>query len=164
MIPITDHLSVPIAAVLDALEEQVAVIGKLGLIHHVNRSWVRFGQSNGMASDTKWIGMNYMSVFGNESVLHDLDDRRAESGIQNVLEGKGPLFSFEYPCHSIDEKRWFVMRIAALEPPYQDMFVVSHHNITLLKLAEEQLEYVSQYDSLTGLSNRIHLEAVLQHE
>ena len=158
------NLSVPMAFILDALEEQIAVIERHGLISYVNRAWIKFGVSNGVAPNMNWIGSNYMNVFGTESVRRDVNAIFVEDGMRGVLDGKSPVFSFEYPCHSETEKRWFVMRIAMLDLPHQDFFVVSHHNITLLKLVEEQLEYVSQHDALTGLSNRQHLEIFLQSE
>ena len=158
------HAAIPLAAVLDSLEEQIAVIERSGVIRYVNQSWIQFGVSNGISPNVEWIGSDYLAAVRSETARFDADARLVEEGMRNVLEGKTPTFSFEYPCHSENERRWFVMRIAVLEVPHQDLFVVSHHNITPLKLVEEQLEHVSRHDALTGLANRRHLETFLQNE
>jgi diguanylate cyclase (GGDEF)-like protein len=82
-----------------------------------------------------------------------------------VLAGKLAFFSFEYPCHSPDNKRWFTMRVNALHgDESKGMFVVSHHNITQRKLAEERVEQMAMQDPLTGLANRRAFQLFLRNE
>jgi len=53
----------------------------------------------------------------------------AQRGVREVLEGRRPHFSMEYPCHSPAEQRWFVMHVSPVAGE-QPGAVVSHVNIT----------------------------------
>ena len=76
-----------------------------------------------------------------------------KNGIQEVLDGKRALFEFEYPCHSPDEKRWFVLRATPLGDG-QEGAVVAHINITKRKKAERRLrrnrDLLQQTQKLAG--------------
>jgi DNA-binding NarL/FixJ family response regulator len=56
-----------------------------------------------------------------------------------VIAGQAEEFVLDYPCHSPEEKRWFYMRVTRAAGPGPARIVVSHENITALKLAEERL-------------------------
>ena len=51
-----------LAAVLDSLPEQVAVIDADGVIEWVNRAWVDFGRENGAPGGTTWVGTDYVAA------------------------------------------------------------------------------------------------------
>lgn len=79
-------------------------------------------------------------------------------------------FSYEYPCHSPSEQRWFMMRVVPVRG-VKDLFVVSHQVITERKLAEErvelqnhELERLASTDKLTQLLNRLKLDEILSGE
>ncbi|HAS87084.1 MAG TPA: hypothetical protein DCS31_09890 [Candidatus Competibacteraceae bacterium] len=57
-------------AVLNSLGIQMAVFDEQGVILYVNRSWISFGQSNGLDSDDQRIGRSYCN--------------RGEMGIANM--------------------------------------------------------------------------------
>lgn len=138
--------NLPFDLVLDSLDDQIALVDANGTILHVNRAWIEFGVKNGMPNGIEWAGENYLAA------LDAAEASDAEKGIREVLEGRLPSFSREYPCHSPTEKRWFMMRIAAVVPG--SLFVVSHYNITQRKLREEKVALLSLQDPLTGLFNR----------
>ena len=118
-------------AIIDALPEHLAVLEHDGTIALVNAAWKRFARANG-DPDLRYsgVGANYL-----EACQSSRDDDgglvagRARRGIQAVLEGSSPSFSLEYPCHSAQERRWFVMNVA---PIHEQEFgaVVSHFNVT----------------------------------
>lgn len=111
------------------------------------------------------MGRNYLDALSNAAALGDRLANVALSGIVEVLAGNRSVFRHEYPCHSGDEKRWFTMRIASLhgdEP--SGMFIISHHNITQRKLAEERVEELAMKDPLTGLCNRRAYTLFLREE
>lgn len=142
-------------AVLNSLTNQIAVIDQMGIILYVNRAWHEFAVSNGMAADHQWIGTNYLGVCRNcTSQLHkDIDIANTYAGMLGVIEGSADAFVYEYPCHSPNEKRWFLMRIGALWGRV-GQFVISHHNITARVLVEEEVRHLAFYDPLTNLPNR----------
>lgn len=149
---------------LDSLEEQIAVLDGAGKIIYVNRAWKDFGAENGLAADSWGTGSNYLAACNASGSGGDSLTGEAEQGLRAVLSGERDSFYFEYPCHSPAEKRWFLMRVAPVLDASTRLFVVSHHNITQRKLAEEQAEYLALHDPLTGLANRRRFNQFLDSE
>ncbi|WP_268932288.1 sensor domain-containing diguanylate cyclase [Mycolicibacterium hodleri] len=140
--------------VFDSLQEMIAVIDQTGSIVDVNTAWIKFGVENGQSSDYAWMGKNYLKALTASHANGDVLAGEAANGILAVVNDQRASFLFEYPCHSPDEKRWFMMIVTRLKPDTMRLFAISHHNITKRKLAEEQAEYLAMHDSLTGLANR----------
>jgi two-component system CheB/CheR fusion protein len=117
-------------AVLDGLPEHVAVLDADGTIRLVNAAWKRFAQANGDPNlQRTGPGCNYLTA-GEMELPEDQESvRAAMRGVRQVLEGSAPGFSMEYPCHSPNEKRWFVMNVAPIPGPSFGA-VVSHVNVT----------------------------------
>ncbi|MEE4639161.1 MAG: chemotaxis protein CheB [Wenzhouxiangella sp.] len=117
-------------SVIDALPEHIAVLEVDGNIALVNEAWRRFARANG---DPDMVhsgpGSNYFRACRTDGSDEDNSAAAASVGVKSVLEGSRTAFSLRYPCHSPDEKRWFVMNVA---PVQQGPFaaVVSHINIT----------------------------------
>lgn len=154
--------TIPFGLVLDSLDEQIALIDRAGRILYVNRAWIEFGISNGADPDTDWVGANYLAPLDILSVRKDAMAADTAQGIRDVIEGRIASFSSEYPCHSPDEKRWFMMRIASLHADSGKLFVISHYNVTARKLSEEKIELLSLQDPLTGILNRRAFDEQLQ--
>lgn len=159
-IPATLH-----TLVFHSLEDQIAVIDQAGNILEVNLAWQNFGVENGLSSGYTCTGHNYLETLSDSSAAGDSLSGQALQGISGVLTGKQAVFCFEYPCHSPDEKRWFTMRVTALHGDEADgLFVISHHNVTQRKLAEERVEQLAMQDPLTGLGNRRAFQLFLSRE
>lgn len=152
------------ARVIDSLEDQIVVIDAGGTILDVNAAWERSAASSGLEGDDCGRGSNYLQVTRAAAEGGDKIAAEAAQGIDDVVNGRRELFYFEYPCHSPGEKRWFMMRVTKLRSDAERLFVVSHHDITQRKLAEEQAEYLALHDPLTGLANRRHFERALERE
>lgn len=151
-------------SILDSVSTQIAVIDADGRICFVNLSWVRFGQENGCADDFSWLGVNYLQVCKPSGEHADPLGCQAGEGIQRVIRGDEAEFYLEYPCHSPDQKRWFMMRVAPLADLEARYFVISHENITERKLAEERISNLARTDGLTGIPNRRYFDEFYRNE
>ncbi len=150
--------------VINSLEEQIAVIDQAGTIVDVNSAWTKFGVENGLSSKYACVGCNYLKVLSASVASGDSLAGEAEQGISDVVNGKRASFYLEYPCHSPDRKRWFIMRVTRLKDDSRSLFVISHHDITLRKLAEERAEHLAMHDPLTGLANRRYFNVFSSRE
>ncbi|QGU32754.1 chemotaxis protein CheB [Thermochromatium tepidum] len=117
-------------SILDALPEHIAVLDHSGCILMVNAAWRRFARASGDKGLTPTgPGVNYLEACRMEMEAEGDYAEQACRGLQGVLEGRLPTFSLEYPSHSADEERWFVMNVIPVMS--QDIgVVVSHVNIT----------------------------------
>jgi two-component system CheB/CheR fusion protein len=116
-------------AVIDSLAEHLAVLDAQGSILMVNAAWRRFAADNGDAElRHSGPGSNYLRVCAS-AALSDPDARRAHDGVSDVLEGRRPRFSMQYPCHSRDRQLWFLMQAAPVSHAGGGA-VVSHVDIT----------------------------------
>lgn len=151
--------------VFHSLEEQIAVIDQAGNILDVNLAWKSFAVENGLPSGYACAGHNYLETLTTAFAAGDSHAGEALQGFLDVLAGKLKVFCFEYPCHSPHEKRWFTMRLTALHGDDSlSLFVISHHNVTQRKLAEERVKDLAMQDPLTGLGNRRAFQLFLKNE
>ena len=150
--------------VINSLEDQIAVIDQAGTIVDVNRAWTDFGIKNGLSAKHACVGSNYLNVLSASVAAGDSLAAEVATGILEVVNGKHASCYFEYPCHSPDEKRWFMMRVTRLKDDSRNLFVISHHNITARKIAEERVEHLAMHDPLTGLANRRHFSEFVNRE
>lgn len=116
-------------AIVDSLAEHLAVLDGFGTITMVNEAWRRYAQSHG---DTELRGTgpgtNYLAICAG-AASSDPTARLAYDGLRSVLEGREKSFRMQYPCHSADEKRWFLMHVAPVQAPGRGA-VVSHAEVT----------------------------------
>lgn len=142
-------------SIFHSLEEHIAVINCSGEIIACNIAWQRFGLENGVDADVDWVGQNYLDVLKKSCAAGDLSASDILSGMLTVVHAGVNAFSYEYPCHSPTHQRWFIMRITTLHSALKrDYFVITHHDITQRKIAEQRAEALSMQDPLTGLGNR----------
>lgn len=121
---------------IDSLVEHICVIDANGEIIMVNRAWRRFAADNGVQPEQVSEGVNYFNVC-HQTLGVDADQALIfAGGLQDVLRGRRASFTLEYPCHSPQQQRWFVVRVSpfAVEGPVRA--VVAHEDITERKLAE----------------------------
>ncbi len=129
--------------VLNSVAAEIAVLDGKGVIQAVNEPWLRFAADNameaGFAAPGTGVGTDYLGVCEAASGPGSELAMEAGRGIRSVLHGEAATFSLEYPCDSPRQKRWFTMNVTPLGPEPHQGVVITHANITELKLAEEAL-------------------------
>lgn len=151
-------------AVLDSMTEHVVVVDADGAIHYVNRPWERFCTANDGSADIDWTTFNYLDVCDAAARDGDVYGRLAREGIEALVADRSNEYSLEYPCHSPEEPRWFLAHMTALDIGDDRFIVISHHDITQRRLAEEKAEALARTDGLTGIANRTHFEEFLERQ
>ena len=149
-------------SILDSLTSHVCVINSHGEIISVNQAWRRFAEANPPVHGRAAEKTNYFSVC---EVAQGKDASSAAafaSGIRAVLDGRKDHFSMEYPCHSPQEKRWFVGSVTRLSGPFSGHAVIAHENITERKLVEqerldlhEQVSKLAKAESLSRMAGSV---------
>lgn len=115
-------------SVIDSLNGNVAVLDRNGTIQLVNTGWVQFASDNGdPGAAHSGPGANYFDSCAPDEIVDGDFARRALEGISRVLRREIPAFSLEYPCHSPQQERWFVMLVA---PTGTDGAVVTHVDVS----------------------------------
>ena len=125
--------------ILDALSAHIAILDENGVILKTNRAWQNFANVNRLQDTAEASPMNYLSVCDLAKGDNSKEAQTAAEGIRSVIKGELNEFLLDYPCHSPTEKRWFYMRVTRIPGRGPMRAVVSHENITALKLAEEAL-------------------------
>lgn len=127
-----------IQRMFDALPALTALIGSDGTIKLVNAAWLRFARENGLKDPAKVSpGVNYLEICRRAMQEGEEAAKEGLEGIEAVLRGDLQEYSLEYPCHSHDEKRWYLMRVLPLEE--ENHVLIFHIDITQRKLAEDAL-------------------------
>ncbi|MGA2881935.1 MAG: PAS domain S-box protein [Bryobacteraceae bacterium] len=123
-------------SILNSLSDSVAVIGSEGTILMTNEAWNRFARDNRAYPLTAVApGANYLQICKRAASEGDSDAQAAVDGIEAVIAGHRSSFQFEYSCHSLTERRWFLMNVSPLKGTKTGA-VITHTNITDRKLAE----------------------------
>jgi DNA-binding CsgD family transcriptional regulator/PAS domain-containing protein len=125
--------------VLDSLSAHIAIMDKNGVILDTNRAWRDFAVKSGMPEDYDAIGDNYLAICDATEGKDGADARTVATGIREVIDGRVDEFMHDYPCHSTDGPHWYYMRAIRMSGNGPLRVVVSHEEITALKLSEEAL-------------------------
>jgi diguanylate cyclase (GGDEF)-like protein len=144
-------------AILDSVNAEIAVLDRDGIIIAVNEPWRQFSLQNsalpGIAAPNTGVGSDYLAACQDGEFSTSGGSRGVVAGIQDVQGGRLDRFSLEYPCHSPEKERWFVMSVTPLDTDHRSV-VVTHVDVTERKMAEDKIQLLAFYDNLTGLPNR----------
>jgi len=128
-----------IRATLDGLSAHICVIDSQSKIIITNKAWNDFAIENSAATGTCGTGTNYIEVCQAACDNRESFDDIA-TAIREVMDGTITEFVKEYPCHSPDTCRWFISSFRPFTVSGANYAVVSHENITQLKLTMEDLQ------------------------
>lgn len=133
---------------IDCIPQHIAILDAQGTIVLVNKAWRTFSTENGGDTSSYYVGSSYSELCSGG----ELTGRH----IENVIDGRERAFSFEYPCHSQSEQRWFKLDVSPISGRERGAVIV-HTNITERKLAELQIKAASDAKSqfLAHMSHEI---------
>lgn len=140
--------------VINSMAQNVVVIDQDGLIIHTNNQWGEFCSKNDGDIKKCGIGINYFEVclrsYKNAGITEMIYVLR---NMNFILNGRQESFSYEYPCYSPDEKRWFLMYVTPLQQGAgkRTGAVIVHVDITAKKLAEEHMIYQERLSAIGQL-------------
>ena len=140
-------------AVLDSLSDNIAVLDHSGTIVAVNRAWREFAAANGARSADVAEGTNYLATCSVTTGEDAETARTLATGVRDVFAGQREFLELEYPCHSPDQRRWFIARVTPLNGDDQRLVLVAHVDITKRKLAEKAVRDLA--DRLRVVSRRV---------
>jgi DNA-binding CsgD family transcriptional regulator len=126
-------------SVLDSLSAHIAILDEAGRVLETNQAWREFAWSNGMPPDYHGRGDHYLAVCDAVQGPDAGDAHRVAAGIREVLGGRCAEFRHDYPCHTPQGPHWYYMRAILMRGAKPPRVVVSHEDITALKLTEEAL-------------------------
>jgi len=126
-------------AVINSLSAHIAIVDKNGVILETNRAWKAYSVKNGIPEDVDFKGMDYLGICDTAEGDDSLDARKVATGIRKVINGVITEFLFDYPCHTEDSRRWYYMRAIRMSDTKPIRVIISHEDITALKLVEEAL-------------------------
>ncbi len=123
----------------NSLSAHIAIIDQDGFILETNAAWKSFSVSNGLPENIDFLQMNYLNTC--ETAVGDdvKDAKTVASGIRKVIDGRINQFVYDYPCHSPEGPKWFYMRAVLIAENGPPRVIISHEDITKLKLAQEAL-------------------------
>jgi len=85
------------------------------------------------------IGVNYLALCDATTGKEAKYARDVAAGIRSVIKGETKEFLYDYPCHGPNGRQFFYLRSVRVAEKEPIRVVVSHEDITALKLAEESL-------------------------
>ena len=126
--------------VLNSLSAHMAIIDEKGVILETNTAWRQYAIDAGMPETYDPRGTNYLDVCEATTGPEAGDATSVAKGIRAVIDGEVKEFLFDYPCHAEDGPHWYYMRAIRMAGDGPIRVVVSHEEITALKLAQEALQ------------------------
>jgi serine phosphatase RsbU (regulator of sigma subunit) len=125
--------------VFNSLSANIAIIDEKGVILETNQAWRNYANLNQMEGVHDSIGVNYLELCDATTGKEAKDARNVAAGIRSVIEGEIKEFMYDYPCHGPDGQHFYYVRAIRVAEEQPIRVVVSHEDITALKLAEEAL-------------------------
>jgi DNA-binding NarL/FixJ family response regulator/signal transduction histidine kinase/PAS domain-containing protein len=148
---------------LNSLSAHIAILDEKGRIVATNRAWQKFASSNPPITTSAGPGTNYLEVCDTATGKSSEEALAFARGIRDVISSRLETFELEYPCHSPDEKRWFVGRVTRFPDTVPPKVMVAHEDVTERRLAEEEARLrAGQQEAVAGLGRRALAEPDLQ--
>ena len=123
-------------SILDALIDSTALVDTTGMIRMTNRAWIRFATENGGSPEEMSVGANYLQVCDDAAARGSADAKAAADCLRRVMDGRIDQAFLEYECSSPTERRWYLLRVAAVDGRGEPLMMASHLDVTRRHQAE----------------------------
>ena len=133
-----------VRSTLDGLSYMIAIVDAAGTILYVNQAWLDFGEANQAEMSAIMPGANYLEICQKAEGPESDGAMEFATGLTAVLSGTRSTFAVEYPCHSPDEKRWFIARVTKFPHDSESRAIIAHENITERKQIENTQLFLLQ--------------------
>lgn len=145
--------------IVDAVEDEIAVIDAEGRIVAVNAAWCAFAESGGAGDMNGFLGVNYLDVCRAPGANAD----KVVTAIREAIEiARGS--TLEYPCHANGAERWFELQIDPLPRSKQTLIMLRHRDITPRR-AMATLAGAAKIDSeLLGALVQTSTDAIISYD
>lgn len=131
--------------VINSISAHIAIIDENGVILETNKAWRDFASKGQVTGDVTSIGQNYLAICEAATGEEAKDAHHVAEGIRSVIKGELDEFLYDYPCHSPDGRHWFYMHAIRMIGSGPLRVIISHEEITALKITEEELR-VSKHE------------------
>lgn len=120
-----------VTAVLEAIDEQVAILDNVGNVIAANSAWMQFSEACGNVEATG-VGANYLCT------LRTGGPKMAEAytGIRAVLDGTSSKFVHEQQCPLVNHTCWVRQSVKPLNLPRMGA-VVTQQDVTSRRISEQ---------------------------
>jgi signal transduction histidine kinase len=125
---------------VETLPHEFAILDDSGTIVYTNRRWREFARENDLDGDPSSLGENYLDVCDVAAADDDVVAGEIASGLRALLADDRETFTYEYPCHSPDQHRWFLMYAVSYTVDGDRYVQVSHLDVTGRKESELTVE------------------------
>lgn len=120
-----------LSLILDALDDEIAVVDTDGTIIAVNAAWCRFAEAGGAPSQSAFVGWNYFDACR----AQDEDAGRVGAALSAALSD-GKRGRLEYSCPDGDGRdRWFELTIDPVDYDGRRHAIARHTDISTRKVA-----------------------------
>lgn len=126
--------------IFNSVSAHIAILDESGFILETNQAWKNFSMANGLPENYNFYQQNYLGICEAAGADGIKDAAAVASGIKQVIHREIDEFLYDYPCHSPEGPRWFYMRAVLMADDAPVRIIVSHEDITQLKLAQETLK------------------------
>lgn len=104
----------------------IAVLNTHGDIVEVNQAWKAFGERNGLSERYTAVGKNYVTVTRQSN---DKYGDRVVTELRRLLAGEQTEFMVAYPCHSLNQERWFRLYATAISFDGSRYYLLVHQRL-----------------------------------
>lgn len=125
---------------LNALPSNIVVVDANGEIIFTNKAYKDFAEHHDIASNLVSEKSNYLDVCDSAKGVDSDYAHAFAKGLRDVLHGVRSSFEMAYPYQLSDSHKWYVAHVTPLISKDVMFAIISHNNITELKLSEQSLQ------------------------